>query len=47
MEKRKLTKREWAMIIVAVMLVIMIALSWERVSSRISDVWNVYTETGE
>jgi len=46
MEKPKLTKREWAMIIVAVVLLILIALSWERVSSRISDVWNIYTETG-
>ncbi|MFO7880139.1 MAG: hypothetical protein ACLFM1_07015 [Bacteroidales bacterium] len=47
MEKRKLTKTEWGMIIVAVVLVVLIALSWDRVSSRIEQVWKVYTETGE
>ncbi|MDA3819169.1 MAG: hypothetical protein PF590_01645 [Candidatus Delongbacteria bacterium] len=42
MKIRKLSRSEWMFIIVAIMLVVLIALSWEHVSSRIAEVWSIY-----
>lgn len=42
MKIRKLSKTEWMMLAVAVLLIVLIALSWERVSSRIYEVWKIY-----
>ncbi|MEA3448617.1 MAG: hypothetical protein U9Q98_09265 [Bacteroidota bacterium] len=42
MKIRKLSRSEWMFIIVAIALVVLIAMSWERVSTRIAEVWNMY-----
>jgi hypothetical protein len=42
MKFKKLTNTEWMFIVAAVVLVVLIVLSWDRVSSRIVEVWNIY-----
>ncbi|MGC9331811.1 MAG: hypothetical protein ACP5DZ_08055 [Bacteroidales bacterium] len=42
MKIRKLTRFEWLLIMATVMLVVLIAFSWERVSSHLAEVWSIY-----